>query len=467
MPPANQSSKAALITWTVVATVFGISMAVLALVAYAGRNDAELRAEKMRTSYASVASEADLNTSRVSDLKNAAGTSNVLQYMLQREEELANKTAGSPDAIAASAAVTAKLDQVNQRAADNITAANLVSAVDQLGAKVDSLKQENATLTRTLTEAQQGLQSAQQQALQQVAAARAEADQARKAQADAVASVSQIDENKQGLVTEVNSTMSQLADGFSQSIQEQERRAQDLEEQLSQTRTNLQRLKDSRQLRVEGGQLITSPDGKVVRSPSGGTLYINLGSNDSITTGMTFQVYDAVRGIPQMQNETDLPRGKGSIQVLRIVSGTSAECRVIENTPGQPIREGDLIANLAYDKNVPVTFRVYGDFDLDNNGKTDPRDRERLNSLVQQFGGKLVDDITVTTDVVVLGREPVVPTLSAEEERDSAMISQRYQAQAQLDAYNATLKRAQEFNIPVLNQNQFLYYIGYFEQIRR
>ena len=197
-------------------------------------------------------------------------------------------------------------------------------------------------------------------------------------------------------------------------------------------------------------------------------LYINLGSQDAVRTGMTFQVYDAVRGIPKMENENDptLPKGKGSIQIMRVLP-TQSECRIVQSTPGQTIRDGDLIANLAYDKNVPVRFRIYGDFDLNNDGKTAPADRERLSSLVQQFGGKVVDDVTVGTDVLVLGQEPEVPSLSAEDRNDPLKVAQQSQKQQQRDAYLEVLRKAQSLSIPVLNQNQFLYYIGYFEEVSR
>jgi hypothetical protein len=35
------------------------------------------------------------------------------------------------------------------------------------------------------------------------------------------------------------------------------------------------------------------------------------------------------------------------------------------------------------------------------------------------------------------------------------------------DDYNDVVARARELNIPILNQNRFLYYIGHFEQAQR
>ena len=59
MPPVNQGSKAALITWTVIATVFGITMAVLALITYAGKNDVQAQLNAERTQFNNFASAAE------------------------------------------------------------------------------------------------------------------------------------------------------------------------------------------------------------------------------------------------------------------------------------------------------------------------------------------------------------------------------------------------------------------------
>ena len=470
MPPANTGNKAALVTWTVVATVFGITMAVLALVAYAGRNDAELRADKLRQSFASVASEADLSTSRFTDLKSAAGTGgggNIVNTLLIREEELANRTAGTTDFTAANQAAQAKLEALASSGIEGVASvANLTGAVDALTNRIDALKQENQTLTQGLNGAQAALQQSQQQSQQQMATLQDQVRQALQARQEAVANNQTVDQEKDQLVTHVDQTSADLSQDFQARYQQAQQQIQQLTAQKNALQQDFDTLQGRFRVRINTDQMITSADGSVIRSPTNGTLYIDLGRQDSITTGMTFQVYDRVRGIPRMESATDLPKGKGSVQVVRVLP-TQAECRVVEQTPGQTIREGDLIANLAYDKNVPPRFRIYGDFDLDNNGRPGPGDRERLDSLVRQFGGQVVDDVTVNTDVLVLGRQPAVPTLSPEERNDATRVAEQFRLQQQLDAYNAVLNKAESLNIPVLNQNQFLYYIGYFEQVRR
>ena len=40
-------------------------------------------------------------------------------------------------------------------------------------------------------------------------------------------------------------------------------------------------------------------------------------------------------------------------------------------------------------------------------------------------------------------------------------------SQQALDAYQEVKKQAIEYHIPILNQNRFLYYVGYFESAKR
>ena len=75
--------------------------------------------------------------------------------------------------------------------------------------------------------------------------------------------------------------------------------------------------------------------------------------------------------------------------------------------------------------------------------------------------------ITVNTDVVVLGTQPVVPEYTAAEEASAIIQQEKFQLQQALAAYNAEVQRARELNKTIVNQNQLLYYIGYFEQARR
>jgi hypothetical protein len=188
-------------------------------------------------------------------------------------------------------------------------------------------------------------------------------------------------------------------------------------------------------------------------------------------------VYDRFGGIPGLGEEADagsgtasdptlvaLPQGKASIEVVRL-SNRQAECRIIRQSVGQPVVEGDLIANLVYDKNTKYSFVVFGEFDLDQDGTPTPGDAEVVQRLITQWGGKLQQGVAVDTDYVVLGFEPEVPL--REDNETPTDVIRRENAEKAAEAYAAVRNRAIELNVPILNQNRFLYYVGYYEQAQR
>lgn len=220
--------------------------------------------------------------------------------------------------------------------------------------------------------------------------------------------------------------------------------------------------------RVNPTRSLLQPAGMITRSPGGNIVYINLGRGSQVSAGLTFEVYDKNKGLPSLtaanpENPDALLPGKASIEVIRILEGTS-ECRVIRQGL-LPIVEGDLILNLIYNTHTRFAFMVYGDFDLANNGQPNPGDADVIKRLVSQWGGRVMDQIAVDTDFLVLGKEPVVlalpesPTALDQERHDKAVKAK--------EAYDEIRSRAIEYSIPILDQNRFLYFVGYYDQARR
>jgi hypothetical protein len=217
--------------------------------------------------------------------------------------------------------------------------------------------------------------------------------------------------------------------------------------------------------------LIQASDGTIIRVPSPDLVYISRGSADQIIPGMTFEIYDRNAGVPAVDtnnpNTDSLPVGKASVEVVSVGQHTS-ECRVTRHTPGSnSIQEGDIIVNLVYDPNVKYNFVVYGKFDLNHSGVPTDQQTEVIKQKITEWGGKLENQIGVDTDFLVIGIEPVVPRLTDEERRDPIALQRASAAQAEYDAYEATIKRAQDLHVPILNQNRFLYLIGAYATISR
>lgn len=212
------------------------------------------------------------------------------------------------------------------------------------------------------------------------------------------------------------------------------------------------------------------PDGKIIGvSPEDNMVYINLGEKDRVILGMNFEVYDARTG-PQLEEvrpgeiATRLKRGKATLEVIRIDDNTCT-CRIIRRGYGQRVAVGDTIANLAYDKKRVYKFFIYGDFDLNYDGKSEPGDFDLIVSLVKQWGGKVYegDKMPLDTDFLVLGMEPQLPKASGET-FDPEKVREAEQKRAAWEKYQRVGTQASELSVPVLNQNRFMTLMGYFRR---
>jgi hypothetical protein len=215
---------------------------------------------------------------------------------------------------------------------------------------------------------------------------------------------------------------------------------------------------------------IQKPDGRIVRVPDNNTVVIDLGIGDQLVQGMTFEVYDQQSGIPALGDaehalgNADMPEGKASIEVIKMLPGYS-ECRVIRRKPGYGIVIGDLISNLVYDSTQKYNFVVYGDFDLNNDGRPEPGDSDVIKQLVTRWGGNITNDVNISTDFIVMGVEPKAEPARADD--DALVKQQKLEAQQALDQYLNVLKEASSLNIPIMNQNRFLNFVGYKSQVTR
>jgi len=197
---------------------------------------------------------------------------------------------------------------------------------------------------------------------------------------------------------------------------------------------------------------IPLPDGKILNvMDSQNICYINIGKDHNVRPGYTFAVYPST-GIPKDGSD------KGSIVVIN-VKDTVSVCKIVKQSTGDPIIEGDLIGNIAFDPTRTYTFVVEGFFDLHGTGSPNDLGRQEVISLIREYGGKVVDEVNLQTDYLVLGERPrpVKPGLDAQPQQIAVYNEQK----KALDRYNAVVEQAKELNIPVLNTNKFLALIGF------
>jgi hypothetical protein len=256
-------------------------------------------------------------------------------------------------------------------------------------------------------------------------------------------------------------------------LEAERERANNLNQQLLKTEAELkvasQMLKDTRgQLAECTGRPDIEPQ---VREPDAVILlvddyskivHIDIGSEQHVYPGLTFGVYEQNVPIPKDG------KGKGEIEVFNVAKNMST-ARIVKSDPMNPILKGDVVANLVWSKDKPNIFVVSGEFDLDGNGTNDAEADNKIKALIENWGGKIEEAVSVNTTFVVLGSTPTVlekPTYDQLAIDPLAM--QKYEASLKrLEDYKQVLKQAQALNIPILNYERFLYLIGYKSQSTR
>jgi hypothetical protein len=199
------------------------------------------------------------------------------------------------------------------------------------------------------------------------------------------------------------------------------------------------------------------PDGKVILvDDQAQIVHINLGSDDRVYRGLTFSIYDKGQPIPRDG------KGKAEIEVYNVEKNISA-ARILKSELKNPIVVDDIAANLIWDRVKTNTFVIAGDFDLNGDTKIDADAVDKIKGLVEKWGGKVADTVTVNTDFVILGTPPEVgkkPTFEESAAAPGAM--EKYEKQVErLAKYKDIQSQAQMLSIPVLNADRFLYFIGY------
>jgi hypothetical protein len=473
-----QGSRGGLIAATVVFTILFVTATIFAI--YFGVDDSKktelLQTQIDRTKL--IYSAQDLNSPRYAELSKGPRGATILQSSFQDSQNLADTIAGKNAAFAKTPALAA------QQASDALTTAakalptlnvspdmNLVSIINKLVAYSKDQQYQNTALRMAQSEA--AGDAARQIAIEQALAQKAvdDKDAAVKAMG-AQLDRAQAAENDYQLKLK---NMSQAMDGERQAMNSQLQKAQTSMQETARQLDQEKRLSNELVSKLAGKRvspldpLLRQTDGYVTSVASEDIVYINLGAGDHIVPGMTFEVYSHRDGIPKqddMMAEENLPVGLASIEVERVLSGVS-ECRVIKTEIGQHIGIGDLIANLVYDRNTKYNLVVYGDFDLSQSGKPKAGDAQKIKALITDWGGQVQKNIDVDTDFVVMGAEPKVEQFTTDELNDPLNKQTQDEEKAAYDAYQAELEKAQKLGIPVMNQNRFLYFCGYYNNAQQ
>jgi hypothetical protein len=199
------------------------------------------------------------------------------------------------------------------------------------------------------------------------------------------------------------------------------------------------------------------PDARIVNiDRQTDVVYLDIGSADHVYRGLTFSVYD--RNVPIPEDG----KGKAEIEVFHVTETVSA-ARINTSSRKNPIVTEDIVANLIWDSKTSNVFVVAGDFDFDRDGRIERDGKEKIEQLIERWGGRLTTEVSINTDFVILGTAPrPMPAPSRDQIELDPMIEQKYQdSLTGAQRYDDILARANTLGVPVFNQSQFMYLIGY------
>jgi len=206
-------------------------------------------------------------------------------------------------------------------------------------------------------------------------------------------------------------------------------------------------------------------DGEIIGlNQSSNQVTISRGRQDKIILGMTFSVYSDATAIKPDPNTGEYPRPKAKIEVINI-GETSSTCRITEETKGNPVVRGDVVANAIYDPAKVYTFLVYGNFDANGDGIATAGEAADIRAMINAWGGTVTDELSGDVDFLVLGQRPQLPPRPAAGQPD-VVLSEYIRLDGLVQKYNQLLAQANSTSLPILNENRLYTLIGRLSGLR-
>jgi len=180
------------------------------------------------------------------------------------------------------------------------------------------------------------------------------------------------------------------------------------------TKTVIGKLKDlvtdqSDKLAKVTSDKVGTPNGEISWvNQRNSTVWINLGRADSLARQVSFSVYPT-----DVTDMTAKGARKGKIEVTQILGDHLAEARVVDDDIADPILPGDKIFTPVWNSGEKRHFALAGLMDVDGDGRSDLQ--TVLNLIAINGGvvdcyitdaGKLVGQVTVNTNCLILGERP-------------------------------------------------------------
>lgn len=438
----------------VLTTVF---LLILTIVFYAGQTGADEERAKAQTSLAKYVRPNQRNTDFIKQVEAKAGQSNesVAVYLHKEYEQLMGFVAGfkgtSFDELTTKAdrfgvrEDRSVIDTLAQQHRDLRSRENEVERLNEnLSSREATIADLNAKIATLKRDHQMEVDAVQEE----IASYREAGIEYRQA----------VEEVKSDYIAAID----RHRDQYDSTVENLENKNESLNQELVVLRGRVDEL-ESRldQDRIKPKPPETLVDGRVIDVGTNDHVFIDRGKRQRIVLGMTFEIYDDPASIRVDPDTGQLPRGKASLQVIK-VGDTTSTCKITRSTRGRPVVRDDVIVNAVYDPDYRFKFLVHGKFDIDNDGRPSEAEAGFLRSQIIKWGGTVVrgEQLSGDLDFLVLGAQPPLPPeppigASVHQINDWARKRKAHQKYLQL------FRQAREAQIPVLNANRFFILIGY------
>lgn len=209
--------------------------------------------------------------------------------------------------------------------------------------------------------------------------------------------------------------------------------------------------------------LAFEPDGRIFNADlQSGLIYLDIGQKDHVYVGLTFKVFEKNAPMPEDG------KGKAEIEVFR-VSENASVARIIASSPKNPIVAGDIAVNMIWDSARSNIFMIIGEFDFDGDENVDRDGRKKIEQLITQWDGRVVEELTINTDFLIVGTPPKEMTKPTRDQMDlNPELEQKYNDSLKAsEAYNQVIEKANTLSVPIFNRTKFLRLIGYKTQAEK
>lgn len=453
----NQGTIFALVVFVIIAVL----TTVLAVLFYLDSQKVKEASANRTQEYNTYIRENERN--RYNELRLAARDTDksVVAYLADGRDSLAEMVAGDEKlgVNTINTKLQRTLEQLSADKGKQLEGKSLLFAVEQLGADLAAAQDQNTGLGQRLSQLQQEIQALADSRTAIETAHETQMKRLEDEKASLLQTNSDTQSEKDALVGGLQDQLRTANEGLRDQQRQFDAQLQSVQAELAMVRSLNEKFKgELEKLRPKFDPLVVAerPDGQVLSVlPAEGMAFIDLGRENLISKGMTFEVYSEHTGV----TPADKGRGKASLEVTN-AGPYSSEVRIMRTTPGDPVIVGDVIANVVYDPNRKYTFMVVGDFDLNNDGRVDPNGKDVIKQMVRNFGGVLTDKIELKTEFLVMGADldpPIKPSSNAD-----PLQRRRYEvARKQFDKFTQLKADAAQLSIPVLNQTRFFHFVGH------